>query len=175
MYLIAITNLLFSGIRFNKISNEHDANWLKISIRGTEVDWDSGTLKQHSIEYRKSVNDDFGSINFHTRLHPLSTNKKTRRESKDNYDFIRFMHSDLNTDSGQTAVPFWDSQTVAPLPATPLLGAGFIWRSIDNSGGFVAPIVVSLNYDELLDELNKSDFDSMINNLSDEIRTTTLL
>lgn len=136
------------------------------------MDWNAGSLVfGSSTVYLKRTNNDFGSVNTGKRDHPLSTQKKTLRASREELDFVRFWHSDLITDSGQTAVPFWDAQTVAPVPAVPLAGVGFIWKTIDNSGGFVAPIVVSYDNDNIIDELNQIKMDAMIFNFTRSIES----
>lgn len=57
--------------------------------------------------------------------------------------FIKFVNSDIDADAAQTTVPFIDIQSVAPSPATPLVGVGIYHRGCQNSGGYVAPKVMT--------------------------------
>lgn len=104
-----------------------------------------------------------GLLNLNRTKHPLEAFKQSR-VSKDRGEFIIFTHSDLLSDSGQSTVPFFDSQPVAPKPAIPLGGGGFIWKSVGDSGGFIAPVVVPYGYNIVFDELQPELMHEMINN-----------
>lgn len=95
--------------------------------------------------------------------HPLRVDGDTKRISNDEGDYIIFSGSDENTDSAQTAVPFWDAQPSTPFPAMPLSGIGFIWRSVHNSGGFLAPLVVPYSCELFMHDYNFTNIDLIIN------------
>lgn len=146
---------------------------MKLSARASLVNYDNGELYSASgLSLCNTTTHDrwiklvFGNkhINSGRTDNPLNAHKKTKLISKENGDFIQFGHSNLKTDSGQTAVPFWDIQTVAPEPAVPLMGVGFVWKSVDNSGGFVAPVVLSPDYSFLIADIELDIMDLMIKN-----------
>lgn len=56
--------------------------------------------------------------------------------------FIKFRPSDPAKDAGQTAVPFIDTQTVAPNHLTLLSGVGVYYKGLPGYGGFIAPKLV---------------------------------
>lgn len=142
--------------------------WLRISARVSDVDFKKGTIIFNSnkdTKYHKmsSLSENF--INKDKTDHPLAeTWRKSLRVSRDHGDYVKFAHSDLTTDSGQTAVPFWDAQPVAPIPSVPLGGIGFYWKNFEHSGGFVAPVVVPVEYDQIFDELLPLFMNALINN-----------
>lgn len=122
--------------------------------------------------YRATIT--LNGLNSDSKHHPLKVFKKSQRVSQDNGDYIRFEHSDPITDHGQTPVPFWDSQAVAPVPSIPLMGAGFIWKSVDNSGGFVAPVIVPFDSERDFKELDEGLFKKLVFNETENfIKTKT--
>lgn len=141
-----------------KWSNDDHDYCLKIGAFISNFDYKTGlvVLIGHNVIW----NEKFGinCIDETRKDHPLKVNGNTKRVSRDEGDFIRFSGSDDITDSAQTAVPFWDGQPVTPIPAVPLTGFAFIWRSIHNSGGFVAPAVVPYNKELYI---NATDFEAI--------------
>lgn len=98
------------------------------------------------------------------RDHPLQTTNKSKIISRSKNDYIKFGHSSLKTDSAQTAVPFWDAQPVTLVPAVPLVGAGFYFKSSGNSGGFIAPIILAARGEVVVKEINSVEMEDMVAN-----------
>lgn len=147
---------------------------LKLMVRTSLYDIKTGKIIQdpnaNELDMWKSQRFTSNNINKYKTDHPLKVNGKTKKlsrgyslysESMFN-DYIEFRTSNLYTDSGQTPVPFWDAQIVAPVPAVPLVGVGFIWRSVHNSGGFIAPMVIPFDYSQFLNEIDAQQLESMI-------------
>ncbi|KAG8223712.1 hypothetical protein J437_LFUL004077 [Ladona fulva] len=74
--------------------------------------------------------------------------KSTIDSNKD--QFIKFTHSDIDSDAAQTTVPYIDSQSVELNPPTLLIGAGVYHKGSINCGGFVAPKVVTYDFSQHL-------------------------
>lgn len=87
---------------------------------------------------------------------PTKLRVPSRIDSKTD-QFVEFTHTDLNADVGQTAVPFFDVQTVSPEPPVPLVGAGIYHKGMYKSGGYIAPKVFTLDYTNHI----KTDFDAI--------------
>lgn len=83
----------------------------------------------------------------------------------DKNDYIKFGHTNLESDGGQTAIPLWDAQDVTSLPVLPLTSAGFLYKTYDNNGGYVTLVIGTYEYSGSLkskykiDELEENDFD----------------
>lgn len=128
---------------------------MEVRTRGYPVNLESGKI---NVSYDKlfGYHAEFGMQNLNNGLnkyrgHPLNEPKNSIIISRDEGDYIQFTHSDLATDSGQTALPLWDAQSVAPVTAVPLKGFGFHWKSVGKSGGFVAPTVIPHEYENYND------------------------
>lgn len=100
------------------------------------------------------------------RDHPLQQKEKSKIISQKQNDYIKFGHSSFETDSSQTAVPFWDALPVVLVPAVPLVGAGIFYKSNGNSGGYIAPIIfpykdlsglIPIQYSELIHIVNSRE------------------
>lgn len=102
-------------------------------------------------------------MNHNKRELPLHVyQQRAKITSNPELDFITFGHSSLKGDSGQSALPFWDGQAVAPVPASPLMGIGLYWRSIFQSSGFVAPMVLPYDRQKFIYSLDIEDLREMI-------------
>lgn len=134
---------------------------IKVSVTVQKIDFETGKGKENFVY--NSVNTWFlkGTIggvilNEHRRDHPLAKlnglSKIVKLPVSDSH-YIQFGHTSVLRDSGQTAVPFFDAQIVAPVPAVPLSGFGVQFRNVKTSGGFVVPAVSTINYAVDLDEL----------------------
>lgn len=75
------------------------------------------------------------------------------------------MHTNFKFDFSQSAVPIWDIQPVASVPAMPLSGAGFYYRTVDESGGFIIPAVATKSHHEEI--IDKHRIDSIIGSYRD--------
>lgn len=160
----------FLGIKFEKVQSNDNQYFLHYKVRGSKVDYITGKIITNNSQVDNWIireQSGFKKINKGKTDHPLKVFKKTVRVTKDKGSFIIFGHSNTKTDNAQTAVPFWDAQTVTPVPAVPLMGAGFLWRSIEESGGFIAPVVVPFITEEPLRVLKLNEISSMIENLTE--------
>lgn len=100
------------------------------------------------------------SLNEHRRDHPLKVKGESNiidHSTDCSSPFVSFFHTSLESDSAQTAIPFFDAQSVAPAPAVPLSGFGLSFKSSLRSGGFVTPIVKTTDYTT---DLIEWDFES---------------
>lgn len=156
----------FKGISFERRVFYKDRkitlNRLKVNFRATKVNFNSGQLDVFKTSWHSNLQFATNFINSENTLHPLSVENKTKIISQSSGDFIKFQHSDFVTDSGQTAVPFWDAQSVAPIPAEPIIGAGFFFRTAGTSGGFIAPILATIDQSSNYENLQSEMLESMI-------------
>lgn len=107
--------------------------------------------ESRNVHHHEHACHNLNNGKFKLNQNPLKIPNKSVIISRDKGDYIEFMHSDVATDSGQTAVPFWDAQSVAPVPAVPLKGFGFHWKCAGNSGGFIAPVFIPHDYEAFKD------------------------
>lgn len=70
--------------------------------------------------------------------------------------YIDFNQSDLDSDFGQTTLPFIDIQDVISIPPVPLSGVGIYFKSQLTYGGFVAPKLITKDYAENFDALERA-------------------
>lgn len=171
----ATIHVSFEGVQLVK-----DQERLKFKISTAFVDYDTGSINQIDYFTLKSYdfrNSPWNHINKYPRMHPLhqlkSQGNSIQRTEPDR-DYIIFTHSDLSTDSGQTTVPFWDAQPVAPEPVAPLGGIGLIWKNVDQSGGFVAPVVFPARYKNTVAKLLPALMEQLINNFTTKWENVTI-
>lgn len=70
-------------------------------------------------------------------------------DSKSN-QFLYFGPTDLEKDAAQTTIPFIDTQSVEPIPAMPISGAGVYHKGREGYGGFLGLKLITLNVEPLL-------------------------
>lgn len=137
---------------------------MKFSARGTKVNFNDGILDKTPDKTSWHLRNENGRklLNAYRRDHPVEEWRMSKRISVDRNDYIRFWHSSLTTDSGQTPVPFWDAQDVNFVPAVPLVGAGFYWKTYETSGGYVGPLIVPVEHQKYWDEMGIEQIDKMV-------------
>uniref|UniRef100_A0A224XL13 Putative conserved secreted protein n=1 Tax=Panstrongylus lignarius TaxID=156445 RepID=A0A224XL13_9HEMI len=162
--LILPKDHLLTGIKFRKIGGH-----LNLEIRGSEFDITTGKLK-HSGDKSIWVSNDNTDASYYkprTKVELYKPDIPTKRiigenvPDSSNDQYIEFTSTDVNADAGQTAVPFIDTQLVAPQPPIALTGAGIYHRGTTYSGGFIAPKVFTYDYSEQImnfyPEINEAD------------------
>lgn len=68
--------------------------------------------------------------------------------------YVEFGPSDRDKDAGQVTVPFIDGITVEAKP-TILSGAGLYYKGQPGYGGFIAPLLITYDYESLIIPLEK--------------------
>lgn len=132
---------------------------IKLHARVTRIDPETRKLDsdQHSWRFNPDaafcLNENHGDI-------PL--NSKSKIISQPLGDYVSFKHSNMATDFGQTALPFFDIQEVIPNPLSPLRGVGFYFKTVPGSGGFVGLGVVPNDYNECANDMNIDTIKSMV-------------
>lgn len=156
---------------------------MRLQIRATEIDIDSGKLFSNNsnntsiylLNYSNYPDDN--PINKNCRMHPLqllSAPEDYLQQSRAHGNYVFFGHSDIYTDSGQTTLPLWDAQPVAPEPAVPLKGLGFIWKNVDRSGGFVAPVVLPFDYESNFVDLQPALMEQLLSKYKTKWENVTI-
>lgn len=72
--------------------------------------------------------------------------------------YYKFIRSSKSLDFGQSTTPFIDIRP-ATSTVSALTGIGFHLRSTSNSGGFIAPKLITINYATTMTKKPKNDFD----------------
>uniref|UniRef100_T1IDI3 Uncharacterized protein n=1 Tax=Rhodnius prolixus TaxID=13249 RepID=T1IDI3_RHOPR len=155
---------LLTGIKFRKIGGH-----LNLEIRGSEFNITSGKLKNSGEKsiWISNDNTDGSYEKPRTKVHLNKPDVPTKRtigenepDSK-NDQYVEFTSTDVNADAAQTAVPFIDTQLVAPRPPIALIGAGIYHKGTKFSGGFIAPKVFTYDYSEqimnVFPEINEAE------------------
>lgn len=132
---------------------------IKFYARATTVDYTTGKLYRTRKWRSNSIAEN--EINEIITESPLKY-KQNVKVSKLSGDYIRFKHSEMITDYGQDAVPYFDIQEVAPSPPVPLIGAGLYWKSTTKSGGYVGLLVMPNDFRQFINEMDINNLDSMI-------------
>lgn len=157
--LIADEQHLLTGVRFKKIGTH-----LNFEIYITPFDFEKGVLLeplQRSI-WKDNINTDVSLNNPRTQVYMVDPDIPTRIPTPSRPDsrtdqYIDFTHTDINRDAAQTTVPFLDAQPVVPKLAVPLAGAGLFHKGIKNSGGFIAPKIITYDYSSHLHPMFPKD------------------
>ncbi|KAK0089796.1 hypothetical protein PV325_005422 [Microctonus aethiopoides] len=129
-----------TGVRFLTRQNHPEGFYLQ--IQGTPFDLKTGQLITEDATWfiahpDISPNSDYDRDRF--RINTENLDDPTRCTGY-NYDrtinnYIRFYHSSVLKDGGQSTVPFIDAQSVETYPPFPLSGIGLFYRSKDGCGG----------------------------------------
>ncbi|KAF5282500.1 hypothetical protein FQR65_LT14270 [Abscondita terminalis] len=139
---------ILTGVRFKKIGTH-----LNFEIYMSLFDFDSGKLKEpiHNSVWKDNSNTDVSFNNPRTQLHlrfpdvPTRLPISSKPDSKSD-QYVEMTHTDFDRDAAQTTVPFFDAQPVAPSVPVPLAGAGIYHKGGPNSGGFIAPKVITYDF-----------------------------
>lgn len=139
--LVAPPGKVVTGIRFAV-----DTGILKIEIRATKFDFDTGEL--YDI-----INSEWISNTIHDRtpiiLERPDVSTNTLSKSIPNIEknkYIEFGPTDKYLDAAQTTVPFIDIQMVSPANPIPLSGIGIYYKGQPYYGGFIAPKVITYDF-----------------------------
>lgn len=140
--IVAPAGHCVTGVRFNV-----DSGRLKLEIRTNAFDFLSGKLT------------DVGSDNWISKPHEQraaivlkNVDVSTRAPSKSipNIDvnrYIEFGPTDKYLDAAQTTVPFIDTQLVQPHQPILLSGIGVYYKGQPYYGGFIAPKVITYDFE----------------------------
>ncbi|KAK0078655.1 hypothetical protein PV325_002225 [Microctonus aethiopoides] len=141
----AVTGLKFST-RYENPDGFH------LEIHGTPFDMKTGKLiPKDAIWFtahsQSSTLSDYDRDRF--RLNTKNLDDPTRCTGY-NYDrttnnYIRFDHSSMIKDGGQSTVPFIDAQPVETYPPFPLGGIGLFYRNKEGCGGYITPRIFTID------------------------------
>lgn len=142
---------------------------LKFSARATKYNPETGKLSESHTWHKNDVAKNRYINEYHT-YNPMNFEKSFVRSSTKG-DYIKFQHSDMETDSGQNAVPFIDVQVVTPKPPAPLIGAGFYWKTRFNSGGLIGVRVIPQDYSNFMEDLNAENQKELLDAYAEKWKT----
>lgn len=136
-----------TGVRF-QLFNGH----LRLGVRGTEFDFESGTLfdLDNSTWY---VNENSGRHKIVvTDAKPIGLlGRPIVNNIADTY--IEFGPSDIDADAAQTTVPFIETSKVEPIVPTILSGVGLIYKGKPGYSGVVSPTLLVYDFSSLFKQL----------------------
>ncbi|KAJ8946873.1 hypothetical protein NQ318_006783 [Aromia moschata] len=143
---------IFTGVRFKEIGSH-----LNFEIFTTKFDFDTGKLLNPTSTsiWKDNPNTDSSIENPRTKVRlshpdiPIRSSSPSIPTSKSD-QYVEFTHSDIDRDVAQTTVPFLDAQKVESLQAVPLSGAGIFHKGRSNSGGFIAPKIITYDFSKHL-------------------------
>lgn len=144
-----ITIILQTGVKL-RVFGKHlslDLVHSKFSLKTGKVSLVIVPLSSHLTASTKSNRREI-SLELPTKVGPdipTRTNLKSTEYSETN-SFLKFTHTSISKDLGQTTVPFIDSQNVTSEIATPLQGVGLYWRGVKGFGGFVALKIITIDH-----------------------------
>lgn len=110
-------------------------------------------------------------ININEADDPTRTSEfKYDRESN---KFIKFIHTDVRKDAGQTTIPLLDSQAVEAKPSFPLGGIGLSFRGRDGYGGYISPRIYTYDITQCIniEMINQVALEDLVNELINSSRT----
>ncbi|XP_043272211.1 uncharacterized protein orion isoform X1 [Venturia canescens] len=154
--LVSMDNEVLTGVRF-RVVGVH----LNFEIRVTPFNFTSGKLIKPLEKSRWMSNDN-------TDVKDSSATEKARTELKldkpgiptiirapslpdsRSNQYLNFGPTDLEKDVGQTTIPYLDIQPVITIPPFPLSGAGIYHKGRKGSGGFVAPRIITYDFEKHL-------------------------
>lgn len=138
---------IVTGVRFRII----DAR-ITLEIRATEFDFVSGRLRNQDKSIWLS-NPDCGQVKIEPlkRTNPMKTNRMSVADQTPN-GFIEFGPTDFWSDVSQLTVPFIDTQRVESYTPVALSGIGIYYKTIDASGGFIAPKLFVYDFESHLSD-----------------------
>lgn len=76
---------------------------------------------------------------------------KLNKPYRETNQFVRFTHTSLEKDAGQTTVPLFDALEASMKPAMPLNGIGLYYKTAPSFGGYIAPRLFTDSMDKYLD------------------------
>lgn len=82
--------------------------------------------------------------------------------AKKRNSYITFKNPNFYSNLEQTIWPFFDAQPVKTDPASPLSGVGLYVKSNLNRRRFVGLMILTIDYSQIIMELNKNEFHSKI-------------
>ena len=123
---------------------------LNLEIRVTPFNFTTGQVSSTDKSYWLANDNTDGNLkNPRTEIRlnnpdiPIRKGPHTLDSKHDQY--LQFKNSDFNTDAGQNTIPYIDSQALTS-HGFPLSGLGLIHRGRKNSGGFIAPKLVTYDF-----------------------------
>lgn len=138
---------LVTGVRFRVTKAGH----ITLDVRATPFDFITGKLKDLTNSmWVSNPNCGQTEIPLHRPSNPLNhLNTLSQMNSTPNA-FIKFGPTDFWTDVSQLTVPFIDTQRIEPYNPIPLSGVGLYHRSVDESGGFIAPKLIVYDFESYI-------------------------
>lgn len=135
-----------SGVRFRITTAGH----ITLDVRATEFDFIAGKLKNNSM-WMSNPHCGQTQIVLQRPANPLkmATNESSQINTMPNA-FIKFGPTDYWNDVSQQTVPFIDTQRVEPYNPIALSGVGLYYKTVANSGGFIAPKLIVNDYESYI-------------------------
>lgn len=135
---------LVTGVRFRVTSTGH----ITLDVRATPFDFVSGKLRDlsHSV-WISNPNCGQTEITLYRPSNPLNHVKSLSQINTTPNAYIKFAPTDYWNDVAQSTVPMLDTQRVEPYYPSPLSGVGLYHKTVDDSGGFIAPKIIVIDFE----------------------------
>ncbi|KAK0094773.1 hypothetical protein PV326_010049 [Microctonus aethiopoides] len=139
-----------TGVRFRSRSQSPEGFFLQ--VLGAPIDLETGRLNiikanwysaNPILSKTKSYERNRIEINVKNLDDPIRCKGYDYDRTANNY--IKFYHSSVLKDGGQSTVPFIDAQPVETYPPFPLGGIGLFYRSKDGCGGYITPRIFTID------------------------------
>ncbi|KAK0179942.1 hypothetical protein PV327_005637 [Microctonus hyperodae] len=139
-----------TGVQF--LSRYENPDGFYLQIHGTPFDLKTGHLNPQDSNWFVADPDSSGNSDYSRNRFRLNTNNldDPTRCNEYNYDrttnyYIRFQHSSVLKDGGQSTVPFIDAQPAETYPPFPLGGIGLFYRNKEGCGGYITPRIFTID------------------------------
>ncbi|KAK0179941.1 hypothetical protein PV327_005636 [Microctonus hyperodae] len=139
-----------TGVNFRYRSQSPQGFYLQ--VQGTPIDLATGDLIVADAEWFIATPNFINTPDYERQRVEINVkNLDNPTRCKDyNYDrtsnnYIKFYHSSVTKDAGQSTVPFIDAQPVETYPPFPLGGIGLFYRNKEGCGGYIAPRIFTID------------------------------
>ncbi|KAK0097704.1 hypothetical protein PV326_014330 [Microctonus aethiopoides] len=146
--IIVPANTVVTGVKFIVVNNSA----FMLQVYGTPFDYATGKLNISGSAWFNALNYPLNPKDYERKRIEININESDDpiRSSQFKYDresnkFIKFIHTDVRKDAGQTTIPLLDSQAVETKPSFPLGGIGLSFRGRDGYGGYISPRIYTLD------------------------------
>ncbi|CAL4162549.1 unnamed protein product [Meganyctiphanes norvegica] len=143
--LTAIESHVVTGVRFRMLGGH-----LNLEVQITPVNFTTGELRPFKSYWISNDNTPAMAKNPRREISVVNLDIPTRYPGSTRIDsvpdsFIRFGPSSITLDAAQSTIPFFDAQTVAPVPASWMSGVELYHKGRRGTGGFLGLQVMTYN------------------------------
>ncbi|XP_044586806.1 uncharacterized protein LOC123266569 [Cotesia glomerata] len=165
--ITAPNDMVVIGVRLKHIEQSSGTNTspLQLEILATAYDYETGVLGGDEARWITSETMPYPSIYYERDRRELVLSKPdnpTKYYSNIPHEetnmFVKFRASDIWKDAAQTVVPLFDAQAVTTL-VRPLGGVGITHKSVDDSGGFIALKLFTVDCSHHLRYISEEDIE----------------